>query len=688
MLAGILFLTLILVVAALITVDVVRTPTEAPAGQALGHGPERAAVGARAATEVAAFSREPAGTDKAAARATGGARFGTVPAEMDSVGRPDEAARTFDQMRREMPQSAASDAALRSRFSAMSVNLSRRSQALVERQLRLIESLEHGEQDQHRLATLAKLNRIAVRMHRNSQNLLVLAGQEPVSSWNQPVTLAHLVEAALAEIEDYERVSFEVQPDIALRGPAVHDAVHLLVELIDNATSFSAAEMPVHITGRILTTGGALVDITDRGIGMPAKEMAYANQQLDNPPPPETDVPKWMGLLVVARLAARHGIRVRLNPTDIGGLTALVWFPDEILTRYAAPADPGRAVVAQRAAAVGPAAFAGSRVNMPATLAARPDPAWSAAGSPTIPAEPLAAAKLAAPVRADAMSGDFGLVMADAESQARLHGPPIYDEVESRWSRGGREAPGSRGPVTPPGPITSSGAFRSARPSTSTGSSAPPRPVTSPGPSASPGPAAASGPVTSSRPSASPGPSASPRPATSPDSAASPRPAASPGPAAPARPAAAPGPSMSPGPVTPPSPSVSPGLAPSPNLVAPSGPIAPSGQVASPSSVASPDPAVAPAPAVAPGSAASPGSVASPEPASADSTSADPAAPPLPRRPPPATAGPRAVPGSPPGTPNRAGAPARDPRTAVQRGGSPGWAGPADEVNPGGQEES
>jgi hypothetical protein len=592
MLAGILFLTLIVVVAALITVDVARTPTEAPAGQAHGHGPERAIVGARASTGVSAFPREPPGPDKAPLPAAGGARFGTGPAEMDSVGRPDEAARTFDQMRQEMSQSAASDAALRGRFNAISVNLSRRSQSLVERQLRLIESLEYGEQDQQRLANLARLNRIAMRMHRNSQNLLVLAGQEPVSNWNQPVTLAHLVEAALAEIEDDERVSFEVQPDIALRGPAVHDTVHLLVELIDNATSFSASEMPVHITGRILTTGGALVDITDRGIGMPAKEMAYANQQLDYPPPPGIDVPKWMGLLVVARLASRHGIRVRLNPAELGGLTALVWLPDEILTHYAGPSDPGRGVAEQRGAAVGGTAFAGARINMSAA-SARPVPAWSAPVPPPVPAEPLVAARLAVPTLADATSGNFGMVMPDTDSQA-IRRLPIFDEVESRWSRGGREATGARGSVTSPSPVASPGP------------SASPCPVASPGPSAPPGPITAAGSL------ASPGPVPSPGPAS-----------ASPGPA-----------SASPGP------------------------------------------------------AAAPGPVASPGPASADPALSDPAAPELPRRPSPSAAGPRAVPGSPPGTPNRPGAPARDPRTGVQRGGSPGWAGPADEVNPDGQEES
>ena len=324
----------------------------------------------------------------------------------------------------------------------MYLNLSRRSQALVERQLRIIESLEHGEQDQQRLASLAKLNRIAMRIHRNSQNLFVLAGQEPATGWNQPVTLAHLIEAALAEVEDYERVSFEVQPDIAVRGPAVYDAVHLLVELIDNATAFSAAEMPVHVTGCILTSGGALVDITDRGIGMSAKEMAYANQQLDNPPPPDIDVPKWMGLLVVARLAARHGIRVRLNTADSGGLTALVWFPDEILTHYSAAAGPGRAAE-QSGAAVGPAAYAPARTQE--APAARTDLAWSAhSAQATVPVGTAAAVRTSA--RPDMPGGDVGVVLPQAESQARTPGPPIFDEVESRWSRGGREAAGPPAP--------------------------------------------------------------------------------------------------------------------------------------------------------------------------------------------------------------------------------------------------
>ena len=406
MLAGILFLALVLAVAVLITVDVVRMPNEAAIGPTdqFARDGERELAGVRSGAGSHALSREPVAREQSVPVAV--PRFGTGPAEADSLERPDQAAHVFDEPRRDMPTPAAGagneHGAPRGKSDAMFVNLSRRSQALVERQLRLIEGLEHGEQDPQRLASLSRLNRIAMRMHRNSQNLLVLAGQEPATNWSQPVTLARLVEAALSEVEDYQRVSFEVQRDIAVRGPAVYDAVHLLVELIDNATSFSAADMPVQVRGQVLTTGGALVDITDRGIGMPAHEMAYANQQLDNPPPPDIDVPKWMGLLVVARLAARHGIRVRLKQADLGGLTALVWLPDEILTHHSAAADPGYPAAAPRAATPSAPAFVTARVDPPV---AQPDPAWSARRPQvTVQAEP-AGARLAAAGRAAVPGG-------------------------------------------------------------------------------------------------------------------------------------------------------------------------------------------------------------------------------------------------------------------------------------------
>jgi signal transduction histidine kinase len=456
MLGEILLVLLVLVVAILMVVDLARTPGESPHGHAErpAYAPERATAApflperATAAPFLGSgartFSPEPPRAMPAAPAPVAG-----PPA------REAEATRGFDQMHREMSRSAASEAEYRDKFNTIFVNLSHRSQSLVERQLRLIEDLEHGEQDAQRLTSLAKLNRIAMRMHRISQNLLVIAGQQVSPGWNQPVTLAHLIEAALAEVEDYQRISFEVQPDIAVRGPAVNDLVHLLVELMENATSFSAAEMPVHIKGRILTSGGALVDITDRGIGMSAEEMAHANQQLDNPPAVDTDVPKWMGLLVVARLAARHGVRVRLNQAELGGLTALVWFPDEILTHHSAAADPGQASAGPRGTAVGRTAFASARIVTPDMLAApRPEPAWSARSpQATVPAEPPVAARLSSVGLTDGPGGDADVVVPHSETQARMQGLPIFDEVESRWSRGGREAPvpSGREPSVPPG---------------------------------------------------------------------------------------------------------------------------------------------------------------------------------------------------------------------------------------------
>jgi signal transduction histidine kinase len=452
-LAGILFLTLIVIVAVLITADVLRTPTEAPSGPAErhAHDTERVLAGARSGAGAHAFSRDPARRENSVPPAAAATRIGAGPVETDSsFERADQTTRAFDDARREMSQSAGGDAALRGKLNATFVNLSRRSQALVERQLRLIEALEHGEQDEQRLTSLSKLNRIAMRIHRNSQNLLVLAGHESATGWNQPVTLAYLVEAALSEVENYERVSFEIQPDIAVRGPAVYDLVHLLVELVDNATSFSAADMPVHIKGHILTSGGALVDITDRGIGMAANEMAYANQQLDNPPAPDIDVPKWMGLLVVARLAARHGIRVRLNQAEFGGLTALVWLPDDVLTHSGVPADPGYTAAGPRGSAAAPAS---ARMSAQEAPAPRPDPAWSARGTQTmLQAEPPAAVRLSgsglsSSGLADAPRGDVGVVVPQAESRSRTRGLPIFDDVESRWSQSGQEDPDPAAPA-------------------------------------------------------------------------------------------------------------------------------------------------------------------------------------------------------------------------------------------------
>ena len=284
------------------------------------------------------------------------------PIDVNSSDEIGEVARAFDQVHREALRLAANEAALRGNVNAMFVNLSRRSQSLVERQIRLIDDLEQGEQDPERLSSLFQMDHLATRMRRNSENLLVLAGHDESRRWNQPVALVDVLRAALSEIEQYERVTLNVQPGIAVRGQAVSDVVHLTAELVENATSFSAADTPVTIAGHLLSSGGVLLEITDQGVGMGAEEMAHANWRLDNPPVVDVAVSRRMGLFVVARLAARHGIRVRLRPAASGGLIALVWLPDETIMHETADGTPGMRRDSVADPALGPfadGAFAG-----------------------------------------------------------------------------------------------------------------------------------------------------------------------------------------------------------------------------------------------------------------------------------------------------------------------------------------
>jgi signal transduction histidine kinase len=399
-----------------------------------------------------------------------------VPSDWESVDvdSPDEigdVARAFSQMRGELLRMAANEAALHGKLDAMFVNLSNRSKSLVERQARLIESLGHSEQDTERLAHLSRMNRIATRMYRNSQNLLVLAGHELSSGWNQPMTLVNVIRAAVSEIEEYERVSLHEQPDIAVSGPVVNDAVHLLAELTENATSFSALDMPVEISGYLSSGGGVVIDITDRGVGMSPNELSYANWRLENPPAADIDVPKWIGVVVVARLAARHGIRVRLQQAEFGGLTALVWLPDEVLIHHGAAAptrlggfggarprrgsheaagDLGHGTGERSAATVRSAELTSPREDargaqlgrrLISDAGHRPGPGLPASGRTGT--SPLASAPFegAAPLDQETSPADGEVIVPPAESR-RL---PIFDAVEARWFSGSREAPGSSG---------------------------------------------------------------------------------------------------------------------------------------------------------------------------------------------------------------------------------------------------
>lgn len=255
------------------------------------------------------------------------------PIDVSSTDEIGQVARSFDEVHREAVRLAADEALLRGNVNAMFVNLSRRSQSLIERQLRLIDGLEQGEQDSERLGSLFKLDHLATRMRRNGENLLVLAGQDAPRRWSQPVPLVDVLRASLSEVEQYERVQLQVQPGFAVVGQAVNDIVHLVAELVENATAFSPQDTRVQLNAQPLSGGGVMLDITDNGIGMPPEECAEVNRRLAEPPVVDVSVSRRMGLFVVGRLATRHGIRVQLRPAQSSGLTVLALLPDSIVTR-------------------------------------------------------------------------------------------------------------------------------------------------------------------------------------------------------------------------------------------------------------------------------------------------------------------------------------------------------------------
>ncbi len=249
-------------------------------------------------------------------------------------------ARAFDQVHAQAVRLAAEQALLRGNINAMFTNLSRRSQGLIQRQLSMISELESREADPDQLASLFKLDHLATRMRRNGENLLVLAGEDPGRRWTRPVPLVDVLRAAASEVEQYERIELASVPTAEVAGRVVNDLVHLLAELLENATSFSSPQTRVRVTGHALPDGRVLVEIHDTGIGLSPDDLAEINERLANPPVVDVSVSRRMGLFVVGRLSLRHGIRIQLRPSDSGGTTALVMLPVDV-TNTAERRGPG-----------------------------------------------------------------------------------------------------------------------------------------------------------------------------------------------------------------------------------------------------------------------------------------------------------------------------------------------------------
>jgi hypothetical protein len=225
---------------------------------------------------------------------------------------------------------AASQARLRAGIGEVFRNLARRSQSLLHRQLALLDRMERRTQDPRELEDLFRIDHLTTRMRRHAESLVVLSGQAPARGWRNPVLFVDVIRAAVAEVEDYTRVSMISVGDIGLAGPAVGDVIHVIAELVENATIYSPPNTPVVIQGGIVGQG-FVVEIEDRGLGMSDDKLAEANASLAGPLPFDPAGTDQLGLLVAGQLATRHAIQITLRRNPYGGTTAIVLIPHGIV---------------------------------------------------------------------------------------------------------------------------------------------------------------------------------------------------------------------------------------------------------------------------------------------------------------------------------------------------------------------
>ncbi len=239
---------------------------------------------------------------------------------------------------------------LRDRVHSSFVNLALRTLGLVERQLTVIETMEESEQDPERLDTLFTLDHLATGIRRYSENLLVIAGSERQSNHPGPVPLLDVLRAAISEVERYQRIRIQaLPPQVQVAGFASDSISHLIAELLENATVFSPPGTEVHVSGWLMESGEVMLSVQDEGISMTPERFDELNARLADPVPdycqgPQPEDPLGLGLYVVTRLAARHGVRVQLREQKQGGVTAVVVLPRQILPQPLPVAGSARSV--------------------------------------------------------------------------------------------------------------------------------------------------------------------------------------------------------------------------------------------------------------------------------------------------------------------------------------------------------
>ncbi|NJC63500.1 HAMP domain-containing protein [Planosporangium flavigriseum] len=388
-----------------------------------------------------------------------------------------QVAEAFNAVHLEAVRTAAEQAALRASVATMFVNLARRSQILVDRLIGHLDRLERGEEDPDRLAELFQLDHLATRMRRNDENLLVLAGADSTRIQREPAPLMDVLRAAQSEVEHYTRIEFGmIDRDVEMAAHSVNDMVHLIAELLDNATAFSPPDSPVVVEARRVGDRAVLI-IEDRGIGISPDQLRELNERLANPPMVDVAVSRMMGLVVVARLAARHGVKVELRPARERGTIADLTLPASVLVPRALAGRGGVPVAGSRELAGADSASGGqerSPYGQPLALesassAVAPtvpsgDPVSTTGAFPVVGASPWIGADQSAATPGPALNGSASGPFAGPDGQ--VNSRPFTDSGQGAPGLFGGSWPTSGAPADSGASPTSSAPSTSGAPST------------------------------------------------------------------------------------------------------------------------------------------------------------------------------------------------------------------------------
>ncbi|MFI7609004.1 nitrate- and nitrite sensing domain-containing protein [Micromonospora sp. NPDC049366] len=388
--------------------------------------------------------------------------FGT-----DEIG---QVGKAFNAVQETAIRTAVEQAELRRNVREVFLSLARRTQALVHRQLTLLDAMERREQDAEELEDLFRVDHLATRMRRNAENLIVLSGSTPGRAWRRNVPMVDVIRGAVAEVEDYTRVNVLPIGRVSLAGRAVGDIIHLLAELIENALSFSPPNTTVEVRGQMVANGFA-IEIEDRGLGMTPEDLAAANERIIDQSELNLANASRLGLYVVSRLTERHGVKVQLKESAYGGTTAVVLVPIELVADSGDDPEASGGLPAGTPAKATPAAPASAVPAVPAANVPSVEPPAlpapvALAEAPTVRGaqSPAGRGPESPVVQTDGAGGGDGLPTRSRaglqglptrarrapEQQAALDGPTYPTGLPTTLPRaldGGTAAPAERGPA-------------------------------------------------------------------------------------------------------------------------------------------------------------------------------------------------------------------------------------------------